>query len=49
MAFEPHAGTGLVDHVDGLVRQAMAGDVPLGKLDGRLGAASVICTRWCDS
>ena len=31
-----HAGAGLVDHVDGLVRQAAAGDVAARKLDGRL-------------
>ena len=33
---EANARPGLVDHVDGLVRQAMAGDVPLGKFDRRL-------------
>ncbi len=33
---EPDAGTGLVDHVDRLVRQAAARDVPRGELDGLL-------------
>ena len=32
--FQPHPGTGLVDHVDGLIGQATAGDVPHGKLHG---------------
>ena len=31
---EPHAGAGLVDHVDGLVGQAAAADVAVGQLDG---------------
>ena len=31
-----HAGARLVDHVDGLVRQAAAGDVAARQLDGRL-------------
>src|SRR5262249_7706054 len=31
---QPHASAGLVDHVDRLVRQASAGDVAIGKLDG---------------
>ena len=35
-ALEPDAGAGLVDHVDRLVRQAAAGDVAVGQLDGRL-------------
>ena len=35
---EADAGAGLVDHVDGLVRQATAADVAVGQLDGRLQA-----------
>ena len=37
---EPHARAGLVDHVDGLVRQVALVDVPIGEL-GR-GAQSVV-------
>ena len=33
---EPDAGAGLVDDVDGLVRQAAAADVAVGQLDGRV-------------
>ena len=36
---EPHAGPGLVDHVDRLVGEAAAGDVAAGELDGGLEGA----------
>ena len=47
---DARAGTRLVHHVDGLVRQEPAGDIAIGKFDGCCSSASsVSLALWCAS